>query len=194
MRIEELSKKISSQAQLELDLSANEYQMMRYSLAIILNEVSKFLIIFLTFWLFQVHMIFLMGFLTLIMIRSNLGGLHFKTYWGCLGFSLIFFSISIYLYNHVCLSQMLMIGLGLLCLTITYIVSPVLSSSRPKYSASKKDKFKHLGCILIMVHVLGFITIKNNPYFTMSIWIIFLQTVQLIIAKGVNVYEEQKVS
>ena len=174
-----------------VDMSADDREKMLYSLQNLIGEFSKILLMFLFFLPFNLHGYFLRAVLALAIIRMYTGGLHFKTYGGCLMFSLTFFSARILLTKFCVLPQLGYLLVGLIGLIVIGLISPITSKSRPNYSIHQRRTFKTMGCLIISLHLLGCLILKNNPYFISSVWVILLQAIQLILAKEVENHEKK---
>lgn len=186
-----MSTKISNYIASVLCLDRDEHAKLKYSLQVVLGEISKLVLLFLIFFSMGWHQEFGMAVVSLTLLRLYTGGLHFKTYVGCLTFSLMFFTAVIFLSQSYALSQGTMLTLGLGSLAVIAVIAPVTSKNRPNYNKKQRFIFKIVGCTVIYLHIVGAVTIKNNPYFTVAMWVIFLQTVQLLIAKGMTYYEKK---
>lgn len=176
-----------------LNLAEDDQKKLLYSLNVIVGDLSKLVLLYLLFLAFNCQTDYLMALAVLSIIRVYTGGLHFKTYRGCLLFSLLFFSASIYLTNFQLLPRPSMIGIGTLGIGAIILLSPVTSKNRPNYSSAKRLQFRIMGSAAAALHLIGFMATKNNPYFTIAIWVIFLQAIQLMIAKGVE-HREKEIS
>ena len=85
-----------------------EIRLVRYSLLAIFSELSKFLILFFIFSMLKRELAFVTAVIVLLILRSNMGGIHFKHYLSCLFFTFMFFSFpsSFFLtYCHLILIQ-----------------------------------------------------------------------------------------
>lgn len=191
MNINTLCSHISNSTQKSLNLSQDDRDKLNYSLQVILGEISKLLILFALFLFTNAHAEFIMAFLALTFIRANTGGLHFKTYLGCLVISCAFFASAILLLRFTEFAYITMSAIGFTGLAIIALISPITSSQRPNYSNAQRMRFKIIGCIGACIHLIGFMATKNNPYFTISVWVIFLQAIQLLFAWGGLHYEKE---
>lgn len=178
----------------EFNLSELDSVKLKYSLEVLFGDLSKFLILLILFSTLDSRMDFIYSSLTLFTIRIFTGGLHFKTYTGCLVFSGLFFYLSIFLKNSIILNNTLVIAFFLISILIVFTVAPVCEKSRPTYSYKKRLQFKLIGTLFILIHVLGYFFTKNNMYFINSMWIVLLQSIQILIAKGDVIYENYKIS
>lgn len=178
----------------EFNLSKIESAKLKYSLEIIFNDLSKLLILFFFFSIVGKKSDFIYSAITLLLLRPFTGGLHFKTYYGCLFFTVVFFISCITFKNYFSINSLLIIFLLFIFLAaIILFFAPITSKSRPAYSDRKKQKFKLLSLIILFIHFFLFLFYKNNPYLMNSIWIMILQSIQLLIAKGVEIYEKNKI-
>lgn len=178
----------------EFNLSEIDGIKLRYSLELVIGEVSKFLILLSIFSVLGRRNDFIYSALSLLIIRLFMGGLHFDTYYGCLLFSSFFFYISIFLKNSISLSFKSVIVLFVFSLLTTVIFTPICGKSRPDYSYKKKLQFKLISTLLIFVHFLIYFFTHKNPYLINSVWVIALQSFQILLAKGVIIYEQAKIN
>ncbi|NLL70630.1 MAG: accessory gene regulator B family protein [Epulopiscium sp.] len=176
----------------EFALSDVESAKLRYSLEILFNDLSKFLILFFLFSILGKKSDFIYSAIALLLIRPFTGGLHFKTYSGCLLFSILFFASSIALKNFLSLTSIMISLLFISSIIAIFIFAPISNKDRPIYDDKKKKKFRFIGVIIALFHFSSFFLYKKNPYLMNSIWIIVLQSIQLLIAKGGEMYEKNK--
>ncbi len=185
---------ISSYISTALCLTPDERSKLKYSLQVILGDASKLIVLFLFFLCLKVPGQFAMAVLALSILRVYTGGLHFKSYLGCLLFSLLFFCAAIGLADFCELPQPYMYLWWIFSLIVIALISPITSKNRPVYSKQQRFNFKVIGCSVVYFHLIGAIAIKNNPYFEIAMWVIFLQAIQLLIAKGIQCYEKKNPS
>ncbi len=176
----------------EFNLSEVDSAKLKYSLEIIIGDFSKLLILFILFSILGSGTDFIYSSLALLMIRLFTGGLHFKTYAGCIIFSGIFFYTSIFLKTHIPLNFKIAIILFIFSLVTVNLFAPICGKSRPTYSHRKRQQFKLASTILMFIHFSLYFFTDKNPYFTNSVWVITLQAFQILIAKGVMIYENHK--
>lgn len=125
------------------ELSQIDSIKLKYSLELVMGEISKFFILFFLFWVLGKATDFIYSLLTLMIIRVFTGGLHFKHYSNCIIFSGFFFYISIFLKNYFHLNPFSIIAMYILSLFIIIIFAPVFGKSRPNYSYKKKHQLIH---------------------------------------------------
>src|SRR5699024_4071763 len=176
----------------EFNLSELDSIKLKYSLEIIFNDLSKFCILLALFLILGTTTDFMYSSLVLLMIRPFTGGLHFETYSGCLIFSGFFFYVSIFLKNHITLNSVIIIIFFILSLLIITLFAPIAHESRPSYSLKKRRQFKLISIIFVSIHFCLYFFTNKNPYFINSICVLTLQSMQILIAKGVQLYEKGK--
>lgn len=183
--------KIDRYFQKEFELCDKDCIKLRYALEIILNDCSKLILLFLTFSLLDTSVNFLYCFLTLSLLRPFTGGLHFKTYIGCILFSGAFFYLSIFLADAIPLDFSSTVILLLLSGVTMLLLAPIPAKTRPVHPPGKILKFKCFSMVIISFHFFMWFLTNKHPYFMHSIWVIGLQSIQLFIGKGVLIYEKQ---
>lgn len=174
----------------ELNLSEIDEIKLKYSLEIILTDLSKFIILLLFFSLIGKSMFFILTFPFLSLLRILTGGLHFKTYFGCLSFSFAFFLATLFCSTYVYLDDIHIILILLFSLISIYAAAPVPAKGRPKYSSKKIIKFKTLAMLLVMFSALLFYLTHKSPLLVSHIWVMLFESVQLLISKEVMKYEK----
>lgn len=191
MNSNSISVRLSRHIQNALELSKEDHDKLKYSIEVLFGESSKLIILLLIFFAFGVHAVLLQALVALFLIRINTGGLHFKTYLGCLSFSAVFFASVTLLYEYAKFPPLLLTATGLIGLVAIALYAPITSALRPNYSTEERRRFRRRGCIVVSLHLIGFWATKNNPYFTISVWVIFLQAIQLLIAKEMKRNEKK---
>lgn len=176
-----------------LSLTSDEHAKIKYVVQLIVGDLSKLLLMFVIFGFAGFWLEFLYAAIALSFFRVFTGGLHFKTYMGCFFFSILFFVAIIYLNHFVPLVNQSVINLALLNTTIMILLSPMQSVTRPLPTKRKTILFKLIACMFILIHSIGFIASNQHPYFNISIWVILLQSIQLLIAKGKLYYEKKSI-
>lgn len=180
----------------EFDLAAIDKSKLKYSLEVISNDISKLLILLVLFFMIGKTKDFLYSALALMTIRPFTGGLHFKTYFTCLVFSGMFFTTSIFLQSNISLNSniLLILLIFIFSFSTIFFVAPITSKNRPLYSKEKLLQFKIISLSVVMIHFMAYIILNKNPYLNNAIWVFVLQSIQLIIRKGVDFYEKKRSS
>ena len=178
----------------EFNLSELNSIKLRYSLELVIGDLSKCIILLGLFSILGRAADYLYSSLALLMLRSFTGGLHFKTYIKCMIFTGFFFCISILLKTHISLNFTILSTLFILSSSIIILFAPLCAKSRPDYSSQKRNQFKFISIILLSFHFISYLFASKNPYLINSVWVMSLQSFQILIAKGVNVHEKGNVN
>lgn len=166
-----------------LNYSQDELELIRYGLSAIAMETSKFIIMLILFNNIGKLAEYLFGTLILLLLRINTGGLHFSTYTKCLIFSILLFYLGcVYLPGRYQIGKVEMFILLLACMTINYIIGPVISKKRPVLTSYQIKKSKLTALKYIFLYIIAVFFFSEKPLIKIGFWMILLQTVQLVIA------------
>lgn len=165
-----------------------EMAIIKYSITALFSELSKIILLIVTYAILGKLDLFIAFFILLILLRINGGGYHCKHYTTCLLLTFIFsvaaiiFLPLIYIpYNSIILVTLTM------CLFITYYIGPIPSPFRPEPD-NRLIKQCNNKCFLAIFFFIIIVSIFNSneilrPYLIVGFWTIILHTSQLIIAK-----------
>ena len=172
--------------QKKYDFTDYQIAQLKYTLTVLFSEISKFVIMA---FLFRNHIaMYLYAALLLGALRISTGGLHAKTYWGCLLMSFLFFCVSIYLLPQIEISKIWMVGLIIGCAAVIALVGPVESIYRKPLTDHAKKRLVAQSLIIISIHLILF-CLYDSEILAVGSWIIVLLAIQLTIAK---IYKEVK--
>lgn len=151
---------------------------------IIGSELSKLIILFIIFSLLGKQLEFILTAIILLPIRCNAGGLHLQTYWGCLIATILFFLCAIVpLPILFPINVQLALSLLLLCAILNTCLGPVINPTRPSLSASQIKKSRICITLTFLLYGIILLVTRNVEKWSCCIWILVLQTIQLILAK-----------
>lgn len=173
-----------------LELSKVDAVKLHYMIDIIINEILKMAILFIPFCLFDEVWSYVYCLTALFIIRPMTGGLHTKTFWGCLMFSGCFLALGMLLIKFVPLQQPVLTFICFFDLLVLGCFAPIVPKQRPRYSEKKMFRSKLLSIVVAVLHF-GLYVISSSPYFSYAVWIITLQCLQLLIAMGGIQYERK---
>ena len=166
-------------------LSKKDLLKIQYTLEAIFSDLTKFMIIFLIFLLLKEVPLFLLSFIILNSTRPLLGGVHCKTYYGCLICSILYFTI-ILLFAKSCpeLDIIFYIVFFIISFIITFIFAPCPNEKRP---VKNKATLKTLSLISLTFWIILFFNLSTLQICNCIVISIFLQIIQIIIInmKGV---------
>jgi accessory gene regulator B len=174
-----------------LDLGEVDGIKLKYMLELIINDMLKIIIMFIGFSLLGEGLAFIYCLVSLMLIRCFSGGLHLKTFSGCLIFTTCFLSICIFLHHHIFITLPLLIGLFFFNMFIMVLLTPITPKQRPKYSEKKMLQFKFISIMVVVVNFTFYYVTGNSTYFAYAVWVITLQSIQLLIALGGITYEHK---
>ena len=145
------------------------------------SELSK--ILFIGFLFRNELDIYAITMLTLCLLRTSTGGLHCKTYWGCLFASTTYIVLALKVLPLIMLPTALKALLALLCAPINYFVGPVTSDVHMPLTEKviKKSRIK-AACFIILFALLIY-AFPENKYMIPVFWITITHTFQLVLAK-----------
>lgn len=161
-----------------------DYQMklILYAVKSFLSEFSKFFILSIYFTLTSHTYYFFWVFFILAFMRFFSGGLHCKTYVGCLLSSFIYTCFCIQILPHIPINKPVQLILLLVVIIILFKITPVPSKYRPPYTEYKK----YFCRLQITIAILGYWTLvlilPSYPYISMGFWVIIIHTLQLYIS------------
>ncbi|WP_420022602.1 accessory gene regulator B family protein [Clostridium intestinale] len=191
--IELVSEKLTNYISSNSDINASEIPKIHFAIKSILSESSKFIIMFIIFFILGTEKYFLLSFIILCPIRAYSGGIHFYTYKACLVFSMLVFFITSYLTPKYIGQIPLIIHLilSILSLIIIYIKSPQVSKYRKKMRMYNDSKIilsrKLISTFLTLLFLCAsFLIFKYTLYLNCAIITIFMQAIQLIPASRIN--------
>ena len=112
---------------LDGDYSDDERDAIAYAAEGILGECEKLLIMAVIFALLHQFIPFVCIFAVFAVLRTNCGGAHMKTFFGCLAYSVILFAGIIYLSPYIS-NNIFLLGYVILAITIS-IKAPIISDN-----------------------------------------------------------------
>lgn len=153
-----------------------------------ISEFSKAVILSFYFLYCKQLNLFFWSVLLFWVLRYNSGGLHFRTYLGCLGFTGIYMIAAIQWFPMLRLSKNMCVILLLFCICILHKIGPIPSKYRPLPENILSCYKVNLLQILLLYDVLMFL-LPENKYLQIGFWIVVVHTLQMGIAykkKGVR--------
>jgi len=186
--IKSLSNIFSNVLYRSLNFSELDRIKIRYVLEVLLTDISKIILLFIGFSFFKAQKDLFFILLFSVPLRINIGGFHMKKYFSCLSFSAICYASITYLNEYMILSTTTLVMMGMFSIIILSFIAPMLPKERLGVTGIKLRNLKIRAILLSTAYLLIFVTI-NNPYTRYGIWVLIIQTLLLILLKGVNTYE-----
>lgn len=155
----------------------------RYTVASILSEISKLILMGFFFALTGYFTQYIIAITVLLVLRTCTGGLHFKHYFSCLAVSFIILFLGVCVLPHFIFPRPLYFAFLLVCVAINYLFAPIVSSYRPIPNGIRIRKSKRQSFGIITIYALIMFIVPTNLYIVTGFWIIMLQSFQLLVAK-----------
>ncbi len=185
MITEYLGKKNSS-------LTNTDLLKINYTLQVVLGDSSKLIIIFLIFLYLHQLPLFFLSFVILNSTRPLMGGLHCKTYTGCLIVSILYFiSVMIFSIFAPKFSMYFYTIFFVISFIITARYAPCPNEKRP---IKNKEKLKILSLISITLWMIFFFYFTNIQISNCIFVSIFFQVTQLVIYNVKGVVSNAKIN
>lgn len=150
-----------------------------YSIELILTNMEKILVLLLVFGIGGKLEPFLCVFTVLIFTRMFLGGLHMKTYWGCLFFSVFYFFIAVMIGGNIAFPLEVKCLLFLVSIGMMFKFAPLPAVHNPHYSNKQKKGIKLKGVICLVIIFLFSLFIKGYSDYIVAVLV--LQQIETIL-------------
>ena len=173
------------------EYTSDEIEKMVYSLMMIITDGSKLVILMVLYLLLDYGVEFIILFILTILLRINIGGFHLKKYLSCLLLSGIYFYILIYL-NNIDIRFIQLVTTSIICLLILIIFAPVIPPQRQGVRSLNKNRLKAKGSFFSSIYIIIYI-VKDNYYTQLGVWVVIIQTILILILKGVNTNEKIRI-
>lgn len=167
------------------DYSDIEIKKMEYGLTCMLNEITKLIPFFILFFIFNLHIEYIIALIFFCPIRIFSGGYHAETYWGCFVISLISFSAIIFIGENLIISQFIISILLLISFLLIFILSPVDNINKRIISKQKRIRHKYYS-ILICFILIMLTFIIPQCYLAIAVLSIALSAIMTIIGFIIN--------
>lgn len=186
--IKDLCSHVTCKLNKTIPFSDNDAEKVLYSLTAIVSDFSKLIVFFILFFLIGQLNLFLVSFVYTTILRIVIGGLHFKSFWGCFIFSLFYYFTIITLYLLDVNTSL--INILYICSLIPIILlTPMVTIQRDAARKLNKNIYKISGFIIYSLYFIIFNSTQNTLS-QIGLWVVILQSLQLLTIKGVNLYED----
>lgn len=169
--------------ELETRFSEFELAKLKYIYLCFLHEGSKFVLMLLIFSITKMQQEYLLALVVLLSIRNFSGGIHLKTYFGCLVFTFSFLLLTIIFSENIVFNysmQNLILFFSILAMAA---IGPITSSNRPALTQKQNIVYRSIGCTMLTFYFILFVAMKTFPYRNLCFWVIVFQILQLVVAK-----------
>jgi accessory gene regulator B len=171
----------------ELGISAEDYGKIKYVTDVIITEMSKIFIMLLFFLVMGMTKEYIGAIVILLLIRTNSGGLHFRSYFLCTFVSFVVLVLSVLILpSWISISKVACVADMFICLVVSLFISPVRSVYRDEASKEMIKKCHEKVFVYIFVFMVVLYIFPLNSITVAMFWTVNLQMIQLIIANIIN--------
>ena len=176
--------------QTKYELTDYQMKLLKYLLTVFFGELGKILAIGLLF--INNYPVYLWCLLIMASVRTSTGGVHCRTYLGCLFASASYFLLCIDILPYIEISGIIRICLLCLCIIINAVIGPVMSDARKSRYKSEEMLQKCIKKSLLRAFVMVSCFILYTCFYpdtavaNAGFWIIMLNSIQLVIGKIKN--------
>lgn len=172
-------------------LTKTDLLKIQYSLQVVLGDLTKFIIIFLIFLCLKQLPLFFLSFIILNSMRPLGGGIHCKTFSGCLIVSIIYFII-VMLFSTLApkLTTYFYVVFFIISFILTLRYAPCPNEKRP---IKNKEKLKILSLLSLTFWMILFFKLSSTKVCNCILISVCFQTFQFIIVKIKGVISNAKI-
>lgn len=174
--MEKINRYILKNLTREITLTDEEREKIEYLLRLIWVDGSKFIIMLFVAYLFGKVEVFCFSVICLYITRRHIGGIHAKTYLGCLSISVLYFAAVIYFSEIFRFGQMSLAIFGLWAIWVKLFVRDGKSQKK------NKIKWQKWRCVLLTGTVyVGSVIHENKAYLHILGVVLVLQMAEVLI-------------
>jgi accessory gene regulator B len=166
----------------------------KYGLEILRNEVTKFVILIIAFYISGYLLQFLFATSILLPLRSFAGGLHMRTNIGCFLCSLIVFLLQINILPMLSVSTPILFVILIISSFIVAYTAPIPNKKRPIKTKRRYHTLKIISMVAIVAVdaiLMSLFCADHEVFFIIGIWVVVLQALQMLIAR-INITRKEK--
>ncbi|MBF4695870.1 accessory gene regulator B family protein [Fusibacter ferrireducens] len=167
-----MSKHIVSHASI---LKEDQIDTIRYAIETLLGELSKFVLLWLIFYLVRLDHLFLMAFIFFSCMRVVAGGFHFSTYLSCLFGSFIMYTTILLSAQFIPLISFSKILLLIPSMIILYLFTPVIPHNRYEYNKNAIHKKRSQTAIMVLILFAASLYTNQIQLYILSLFVFALQ-------------------
>jgi len=186
-----ITKTIISYAEQNYEFSKFELAKLKYMLETVVLNIAEMVIIGAFFIAIGRAMEFFVALGVLISTRSFAGGFHLKNFLYCFIFTAaVFVSTILILPTIDIMTNGLMEVLLIIAILINIAMAPV-SKRKSGQSPKSRMMFKCISTIILLMYIFFLLNTRQSPYAEIITWTLVFQSLQLIIGKGMILYDEK---
>lgn len=151
-----------------------KYAKIAFSVEMLISEGSKILIVLLIFAMWGKLYEYVFCFGVLLVTRCFTGGIHAKTYLGCLIMSIVFFGLGVIVKENSQINIYVAIVMLMIYVLVILIIAPIQSKNRIKFGRRKRYIQKAIAVIsaVTIFVIVKYVCIQN---LTMLVYVYWFQ-------------------
>lgn len=151
----------------------------KYSIHSILDDAEKFIVL-LAFFSLAGHVgEMLVCMFAILLTRSFIGGVHMRTWQGCMLMTTAVYVTSIMGGTHIYMDVHIAIGLSAVCMALAVWVAPLPSPQRPCCSAKRRRRMRVSSAVGICVTIALYFMLAES-YSNCIAWVWLLQIIEVV--------------
>ena len=184
-----ITKAIVGYAEKNYKFSKFELAKLKYMLEVIILNIAEIVIIGAFFMAIGRRVEFFIALGVLMSTRTFAGGFHLKSFLHCFILTAVVFVSTILILPSIdIMTNSLMEVLLIITIVINVALAPV-SKRKSGQSPQSRMAFKCVSTVILLMYAL-FLLNTESPYAEIITWTLVLQSLQLIIGKGMILYEK----
>jgi len=152
---------------------------------LIFLNVAEFIIIAIFFAFIGRTTEFLVSAGVLLSVRLFSGGFHLKKFRYCFILTFVIFVAVILVLPDISNIYIVMEVLLLISVLLTAVLAPV-SKRNAAHTIKNNLTLKAVSVVILLAHSFWILSIRVDPYASIATWMVFVQSVQLLIGKGLQ--------
>lgn len=159
-----------------------KYAKIAFSVEMLISEGSKILIVLMIFAIWGKLYEYVFCFGVLLVTRCFTGGIHAKTYLGCLIMSIVFFGLGVIVKENIQINIFVATVMLMIYMLVMLIIAPIQSKNRIRFSRRKRYIQKTIAVIsaVVIFVIVKYVCIQD---ITMLIYVYWFQLCGGIYAK-----------
>ena len=167
-----------------------ELKKMEFGLICTFSDVTKIVIYFIIFYLFNLQQYFIVSALVFCSIRLFSGGYHAETYWGCFLMSLSIFLAIILLGKYLIINTIIVAILQTISIALIVIFAPIDNVNKRIKSIKRRKKLK-LYSIIVTFLLISLCYLLPQRFLTTAVTSIASAVIMMMLGKINNKYESR---
>lgn len=174
------------------DVNCAESVKVCYALETLVDELEKMLILLLLFCAIGYIKEFFLIMFTISVTRCFMGGMHFKTWQGCMTMTITVYCISVFCGHFLRISSNKAIIIFAIYGLLMMLVAPISSANRPQYRGKMRLKMKLKGLVGFILSIILYFKLKSYSGYIISV--LLLEIIEVAVVLIVRYISQNKFS